>query len=63
MTNKKFEQDHNVKRWGVFPYRWNFRSIFKDVWNPNELRILPPKQFGIGWGLNVHALMKKLKGK
>lgn len=63
MAKKKFEQDHDVKRWWIFPYRWNLRSIFKDVWNPNEPRILPPKQFGVGWGINFCAIMKKLKSK
>lgn len=63
MTDKKFEQDHDVKHLWIFPYRWNPQAIFKDVWNPCEPRILPPKQFGVGWGINLYAVLKKLKGK
>jgi hypothetical protein len=63
MTTKPKEQDHDVKHWWVFPYRWNWKSAFSDVWNEKEKRIFPPKQFGVGWGLNFHALMKKIKRK
>lgn len=42
------------------PMQWDFRNIFKDIWNPEDLRIFPPKRFGIGWGLNFHALARKL---
>ena len=63
MKKTALEQDHDVKYWWLFPYRWNYRSLLKDVWNPSEPRVLPPKQFGVGWGLNLHALVKKLKDK
>jgi hypothetical protein len=42
------EQDCDVKYFYKVPYRWNFSKIFSSVWNPKEVRILPPKQFGIG---------------
>lgn len=41
--------------------RWDLRNIVKDVWNPEEKRVFPPKRFGVGWGVNVHALLKKLR--
>jgi len=61
---RPFEYDHEVKYWWKFPYRWNPRSALKEnaIWNPNEPRIFPPKQFGVGWGMNLHAIVKKLRG-
>ncbi len=61
MSKRKNEQDHDVKYWGRVPYRWNLKRAFSDVWNEKDSRVFPPKQFGIGWGLNFHALLKKLK--
>ena len=41
--------------------RWEFKNALKDIWNPEENRLFPPKHFGVGWGLNFHVLAKKLK--
>lgn len=60
---KKYESDHDVKYWWIFPYRWNTKKIFSGLWNEKEPRVFPPKQFGIGWSLNFHALVKKIKRK
>ena len=54
------ERDHDVRTFGGIPYRWNWRKVFADVWNPNEPRVFPPKQFGVGWGVNFHALLQWL---
>ena len=59
----KFEQDRDVKYFWIFPYRWRWRETFRDVWNPSEPRVFPPKRFGVGWGLNLHAISKKLSPK
>lgn len=61
MATTKFEQDHDVKHFWIFPYRWNLRLIFKNLWNPDDPRILPPKQFGVGWNVNFHALLTKIR--
>jgi len=45
------------------PMSWDWRNVHKDIWNPEDDRIFPPKRFGIGWGLNVHALLKRVRGK
>ena len=29
LSERKFEQDRDVKRWWRFPYRWNFCAVFK----------------------------------
>lgn len=59
----KNEQDKDVKYWMGLPYRWNSKKMFQDLWNEKEPRVFPPKQFGVGWGINFHALVKKLKAK
>jgi uncharacterized membrane protein len=56
----KTDRDADVRKWCGVPYRWNWRKAFADVWNPAEPRVFPPKQFGIGWGLNFHALLERL---
>ena len=45
------------------PYDWRrptLRRIRAEVWNPRERRILVPKAFGWGYGLNLHALLRRL---
>jgi hypothetical protein len=41
------------------PMRWERDKIFKNLWNKTDDRVFPPKYFGIGWDLNLHALLKK----
>lgn len=43
------------------PARWERQNIFKNIWNRDDDRIFPPKYFGVGWDLNFHALLKKVK--
>ena len=55
------ERDAGVEYlWGM-PMRWDTEQAFKNFWNKEDDRILPPKYFGIGWDLNFHALAKKMK--
>ena len=61
MGDKKFEQDYDVKYFWKFPYRWKINDLAKDLWNPKEERVFPPKQFGLGWGLNFASLFEKFK--
>lgn len=45
------------------PYDWRrptLRRIRDEVWNPRERRILVPKAFGWGYGLNLHALLRRV---
>ncbi len=60
-NRKRSAKDVDIRYWGIFPYRWNVRKAFQDIWNPKEPRLFPPKQFGIGWGLNVFVLWTKAK--
>jgi hypothetical protein len=49
-----------------FPYDWRKPSatrIRKRAWDPDESRILVPKSFGWGYGLNFAALRRRLTGR
>ncbi len=36
-------------------------ALVRDLWDPYTDEIFPPKNFiGIGWGVNLHAIAKKL---
>jgi hypothetical protein len=36
-------------------------ALLKDLWDPTTEEIFPPKNFiGVGWGVNLHAIAKKL---
>lgn len=61
MGNSKSENNEKPsKTWFGLPMRWDRKNIFKNFWNPDDDRIFPPKYYGIGWDLNVHALLKFL---
>ena len=40
------------------PMKWDSKNIFSNVWNKKSDDIFPPKNFGIGWDINLHALLK-----
>eukprot|EP00607_Mallomonas_marina_P011111 CAMPEP_0182424060 /NCGR_PEP_ID=MMETSP1167-20130531/10204_1 /TAXON_ID=2988 /ORGANISM="Mallomonas Sp, Strain CCMP3275" /LENGTH=71 /DNA_ID=CAMNT_0024603573 /DNA_START=192 /DNA_END=407 /DNA_ORIENTATION=- len=40
--------------------RWNPDGLFLDCWNPEDERIIQPKHYGIGWSLNMHAILSKM---
>ncbi|MCZ8157873.1 MAG: hypothetical protein O9264_17265 [Leptospira sp.] len=47
--------------WGI-PYGTEIstEALVKDLWDPTTEEILTPKNFfGIGWGINLHAIGKK----
>lgn len=54
------QQDEKIPTFLGMPMRWEPHNAFKDLWNPQDDRVFPPKYFGIGWGLNVHALGRKV---
>jgi hypothetical protein len=36
-------------------------ALIKDLWNPETEEVFPPKNFiGLGWGINLHAIGKKI---
>ena len=45
------------------PYDWRrptFSRVRGKLWNPRERRILVPKSFGWGYGINLAALVRRL---
>ncbi len=44
------------------PYNWsrpNGDNVAKGVWDPDDDRILTPKNFGWGYGINFSALLRR----
>jgi len=65
---QELEKPKKERRWhgkiaGIIPYDFRTPTIerFKEAyWNPYERRILTPRVFGIGWAINVYALLENL---
>jgi hypothetical protein len=48
------------------PYDWRRPEVSRfrqELWNPRSRRILVPKAFGWGYGINFAALLKRLLGR
>ena len=58
---KETKKERSRKTILGMPVRWEREKMFKNLWNQDDDRIFPPKYFGIGWDLNLHALLKKTK--
>ena len=49
---------------GFIPYDFRLPTVerFKEsYWNPYESRVFAPEVFGIGWAINFHALLEKIR--
>ncbi|MFC1992805.1 hypothetical protein ACFLV3_03230 [Chloroflexota bacterium] len=65
---QEMEKTPEERKWhgkvaGLVPYDFRIPTIekFKDAyWNPYETRVLTPRVFGIGWGINFYALLENL---
>ena len=42
------------------PMNWEAKKIAKTMWNSENDDLFPPKAFGIGWTINLHAVFKKM---
>jgi hypothetical protein len=40
-------------------WEWNPAKMARNLWNPDDDRIFPPRVFGIGWDVNFHALWRR----
>ena len=65
---QELEKPKEERQWhgkvGFIPYDFRLPTIerFKEsYWNPDNSRIFTPEVFGIGWAINFHALMEKLR--
>lgn len=49
------------RRWGL-PYNWrplNREDVGKGIWDPDDPRVITPKNYGWGYGLNLAALLRR----
>lgn len=54
--------DENKNFWGI-PYgtEVSMEALIQDTWDPSTEEIFVPKKFiGLGYGINFHAIGKKL---
>ena len=66
---QELEKPQEERRWhgkiaGLVPYDFRLPTleILKEAyWNTQEHRVLTPRVFGIGWGINFHALLENLR--
>ncbi len=57
----KRKKSSKQKTWLGMPVSWDTKNWSKGIWNPEDKRLFPPKRLGIGWTINVHAVLKKLR--
>jgi len=58
------EREWHGKVAGIFPYDFRIPTIERlkeSFWNPYESRVFTPPVFGIGWAINLYALLENLK--
>jgi uncharacterized membrane protein len=58
------EKDPNKvsqRTWMGMPVSWDWQNWNKGVWNKDDRRLFPPKRVGIGWTINIHELLRRLR--
>lgn len=40
--------------------KWDTEKALRTMWNPDDDTLFPPKIFGIGWTINLHAVLRKV---
>ncbi len=61
---KPSEERHWHGKLGLIPYDFRLPTIerFREsYWNTDNSRIFTPEAWGIGWGINFHALLEKMR--
>ena len=61
---KPKEERHWHGKLGFIPYDFRLPTVerFKEsYWNPEINRIFSPEVWGIGWAVNFHALLEKMR--
>jgi hypothetical protein len=62
MSDEKQEPGKGApKTWAGMPVSWDWKHWYKGLWNAEDDRPFPPKRVGVGWTINVRALLKKLR--
>jgi hypothetical protein len=47
--------------WAGMPVNWDWRNWNKGIWNVDDRRPFQPKGAGIGWTINLHELLRRLR--
>lgn len=65
---QELEKPKDERRWhgkvGFIPYDFRMPTMerFKErYWNPDITQIFTPELWGVGWGINLHALLEKIR--
>jgi hypothetical protein len=65
---QELEKPKEIRKWqgkvGFVPYDFRLPTLerFKEAfWNPDDSRIFTPNVFGIGWAVNLYALLDKMR--
>jgi hypothetical protein len=65
---QELEKPKEEREWhgrvGLIPYDFRFPTferIKRGYWNPDSTEIFSPDVWGIGWAINFHALLGKLR--
>jgi hypothetical protein len=61
---KPSEERHWHGKLGFIPYDFRLPTIerFREsYWNKDNSQIFTPEAWGIGWGINFHALLEKMR--
>ena len=64
LEKPKEEREWHGKVAGIFPYDFRIPTIKRlkeSYWNPYESRVFAPPVFGIGWAINLYALLEDLR--
>ena len=65
---QELERPEEERRWqgkvaGFIPYDFRpptLERLRETYWNPYERRVLTPTIFGVGWAINLYALLENL---
>jgi uncharacterized membrane protein len=49
------------KTFAGMPVNWDWKNWNKGVWNAEDHRLFPPKRIGIGWTINFHEVLRRLR--
>jgi len=65
---QELEKPKEERKWhgkvGSFPYDFRLPTVERlkaSYWNPEDHRIFTHEVFGIGWAINLYALLDKLR--
>lgn len=57
----QIEDQEEKKTFAGMPVNWDWKNWHKGLWNPDDDHLFPPKRIGIGWTINFHELLKRMR--